>query len=81
MNEKEMQLIADRIYKFTGDIIAENNDPFAVAAIFTMVALQIYKTRLSEKDYNEIVNSISENRDQIKSLTEMVKNDFLRKFH
>lgn len=77
----ELQVIADEIYRMAGDMIAEGQKPFAVAAVFVMIALQIYKTQLSAEDYNSMVDSISENRDQIKSLTDMVKSDFLKKFH
>lgn len=80
-NESDLEYVADKIYQMTGEIIAEGQKPFAVAAVLTMVALQIYKTSLSENDYNKMVDSISESRDKVKSLTEMIKSDFLRSFH
>ena len=80
-DEKEMQVIANRIYQITGEIIAEGTQPFAIAAVLTMVALQIYKTSLSADDYNKMVDSISEDRDRIKSLTEMFKSDNMKSIH
>jgi len=77
----ELAALADEIYTMAGRMIEEGNKPFAVAAVFTMIALQIYKTSLSEEDYQGMVDSISENRNQIKSLPEMLKNINLTKFH
>jgi len=79
--DTELNTAADQIYRLAGDMIAEGQKPFAVAAVFTMVALQIYKTSLSAEDYNMMVDSISENRDKIISLPEMVKSPFMKSFH
>lgn len=82
MTENEqMQSLADRMYRFTGDLIAEGNAAFAVAAVHTMIALQIYKSSLSEEEYNKMVDSISMSRDKVKSLLDMVNEPFLRSFH
>lgn len=79
--DTELNSAADQIYRLAGDMIAEGQKPFAVAAVFTMVALQIYKTSLSAEDYNMMVDSISENRNKILSLPEMVKSPFMKSFH
>lgn len=82
MNDNEnLEAIANSLYTMAGDMIAEGQKPFAVAAVFTMIALQIYKSSLSEQEYNLMVDSISENRHKIKSLTTMVNNPELKKFH
>ena len=79
--DSDLNYAADQIYKMAGDMIADGQKPFAIAAIFTMIALQIYKTSLSKEDYDKMVDSISENRDKIKSLPEMVKEPFMKSFH
>lgn len=79
--DADLNLTADRIYRMAGDMIAEGQKPFAIAAIFTMIALQIYKTSLTKQEYDLMVDSISENRDKIKSLPEMVKEPFMKSFH
>jgi len=61
----------DDVYKFTGTLIEDGHTPFAVAAAFTLVALQMYKTSMTDEDYNKMVDSISESRGRVKSLTEM----------
>lgn len=77
----ELAAIADNVYGIAGRMIQEGHKPFAVAAVFTMIALQIYKTSLSEEDYQGMVDSISENRNQIKSLPDMLQNINQTKFH
>ena len=75
MNDNEnLEAIANSLYTMAGDMIAEGQKPFAVAAVFTMIALQIYKSSLSKEDYDKMVDSISDSRDQIMSLNDIVKN-------
>ena len=42
-------------------------DPLAVAGVFTAVGLQIYKSRMTDGEYNEIVDVVSNSRLQIKT--------------
>ncbi len=44
--------------------------PFACAAIMTKIAFMIYKTSLNAEDYDAMINTISDNRDEIKSFEE-----------
>lgn len=83
MNDDNAQLtaIADRMYKLTNDLVAEGYKPFAVAAVHVMIALQMYKTALSDEEYNLMVDSISDNRDQIKSLAPLAVDSVARSFH
>ena len=41
-------------------------DPLEVAAVYSAIALQIYKSRLSEEDYNGIVDAISNSRTAVR---------------
>jgi len=79
--DTELNAAADRIYKLAGDMIADGQKPFAIAAIFTMVALQIYKTSLTKEDYDMMVDSISDSRDKVQTLPELVKDPFMKSFH
>lgn len=76
MDKKDSDLmdVADRVYHMTTELLVEGHQQFAVAAALTMVAMQIYKSSLSKEDYNKMVDSISDSRDQIMSLNDMVKN-------
>jgi hypothetical protein len=66
--DNEMKNLADTVYNFTGKLVEEGNTPFAVAAVYTMIALQIYKTSLSEEEYHSMVNAISLSRDKVQPL-------------
>lgn len=66
----ELQSLTNQMYTITEELVAEGNSPFAVAAVHVMIALQIYKSSLSEEEYNLMVDSISISRDKIKPLAE-----------
>lgn len=61
----------DDVYKITNTLLEEGHTPFAVAAAYALVALQVYKTSLSDEDYNKMVDSIYESRGSVQSLTRM----------
>jgi hypothetical protein len=48
-------------------MMAENN-PLEVAAILMAHSLTLYKTMLSSEDYDEMIESISSLKDQIKTI-------------
>lgn len=78
---EQLQRIADEVYGKAGELIADGNRPFAVAAVFSMVSLQIYKTLLSPDDYNQMVDSISNNRNSIIALTDALKSAISSSLH
>ena len=78
---EQLQKIADEVYGKAGELIAEGNRPFAVAAVFSMVSLQIYKTLLSADEYNQMVDSISNNRHSIIALTDALKSSIASNLH
>ena len=63
----------NRVYQFTGELIMQGEKPTVVAATLLLVALQMYKSILNQEDYDKMVETISENRNQVKSLFEMNK--------
>lgn len=74
-DDTNLKDISEQIYQMAGEMIKEGQKPFAVAAVFAMIALQIYKTSLSEEDYNKMVDEISSNRNRIKSLNDVASVD------
>lgn len=60
--------LGEEIYQITGELMEEGHKPFAVAAIYAMVAMQIYRTVLSDEEYNSMIDFISNNRDKINKL-------------
>ena len=43
----------------------EGYSPMAMAAVFTVMGLQIYKTGMNDEDFNSMMDSISASRDMI----------------
>jgi hypothetical protein len=68
MNDDQLQELYDDYLDFTVDKI-NDNDAMSVAAIMMAQALSIYKTAMSNEDYNNIVDNISSSRDQVKEFT------------
>ncbi len=66
MNDTELENLYDNYLQFTGQMCADHS-PMAVAAIMMTQALSIYKTTMSVEDYNQMVDSISANRNQVKT--------------
>jgi hypothetical protein len=60
----------ERLYgtylEFTDHMISQH-DPMEVAAIMMAQALSIYRTTMSEEDYNRMVDSISSTRDKVQT--------------
>jgi hypothetical protein len=54
----EVLLVMERLLK-------EDRDPLAVAAVMASQAMGLYKTVLSEKDYDIMINSIVDKKDNI----------------
>jgi hypothetical protein len=68
--DNELQDLSNQVYTSTFDLIDSGNSPLAVAAMYAMVALQIYRTSLSEEDYNTMVDEISAMRNHVRMLTD-----------
>jgi len=57
----------------TSKFTDEGYSPYACAAIMTKLAFMIYKTTLDAEEYNLMIDSISDNRNHIKSFSEVAK--------
>ena len=51
------------------DLIKGGIDPLVVAAALVSLGASIYKTTLSEEDFNLMMDSVSNLRDQVQKLT------------
>lgn len=72
MNQiEQVDNLAQEIYGSTAELLAEGNKPFAISAIYIMIALQIYKTMLSDEEFNSMVDMISSSRDEVKKLSDL----------
>ena len=55
-------------YSAFNEIMLEEYDPLEVAAIMIVQGLSIYKTTLSEHDYNKMVDMISKRRESVRKI-------------
>lgn len=65
--EEELLAIEMSFAELTRKFIQEGYDPYACAAVMAKLAFMIYRTSMNDEEYNYMIDSISESRDQIKS--------------
>jgi len=63
--------VFEDVYDLANKMIKDGEQPFAVAAVFVLAGLQMYRTSLSDDDYDKMVASIYEARDRVRSLDEI----------
>jgi hypothetical protein len=66
MNDDKLQRLYNNFLEFADHMCTENS-PMEVAAIMMTQALTIYKSAMSEDEYNQMVDSISESRSKVKT--------------
>ena len=57
------------LLRVTAELVNNGYDAMEISAVMTRVALQIYKTKLSDEDYNRMIDFISKSRDEIEKFT------------
>jgi hypothetical protein len=65
MTEDRLQKLYNHYLEFTDHMVGEY-DAMGVAGVMMAQALTIYRTSLSDQEYNLIVDAISASRDQVK---------------
>ena len=66
MTDDKLQRLYNTFLEFADHMCTENG-PMEVAAIMMTQALTIYKSALSEEEYNQMVDNISASRSKIKT--------------
>jgi hypothetical protein len=64
MDENRTEELYGKYIKFT-EVMLEEYDSLEIAGIMVSQALSIYRTVLSEGDYNQMVDNISDSRDLV----------------
>lgn len=54
-------------YMAFNNVMLEQNDPMEIAAILVIQGLTFYKSFMNEEDYNRMVNSIYDRKDQVRT--------------
>ena len=67
MSDEQIDLLYQQVAKSTSDLINCNYDPTAIAGVMVAQAMSIYKTVLSDEDYNNMIDFILENKDRVKT--------------
>jgi hypothetical protein len=75
INTTDEELMAMEISyaNLTHKFIEEGFSQYACAASMVKLAFMIYKSTMNAEDYNDMINSISDSRDRIKSFSEIEK--------
>ena len=68
--DDELMAIEMSYMMLTNKFMDEGFSPLACAAIMSKLSMMIYKTTLNAEEYNSMINSIADSRDQIKSFAE-----------
>lgn len=71
MTDTKLQKLYDQYLDFTDHMVGEY-DAMAVAGIMMAQSLTMYKTALSEEEYNLMVDSISNSRNKVKAFSKSV---------
>jgi hypothetical protein len=66
MTDDKLQRLYNNFLEFADHMCTENS-PMEVAAIMMTQSLTIYKSALSEEEYNQMVDNISASRSKIKT--------------
>jgi hypothetical protein len=66
MTDDKLQRLYNNFLEFADHMCTENS-PMEVAAIMMTQSLTIYKSALSEDEYNQMVDNISASRSKIKT--------------
>ena len=66
--DSELEDLYAEYLRFHAERIMAGNDPMAVAGVLMAQALSMYRTALNEDEYNQLVDEISRQRDNVKRL-------------
>lgn len=66
-DEEEFEALYTEYISLTNELL-ENFDVLMIAAIMTTIGFSLYKTSLSDEDYNKIVDSMYDLKDDIATL-------------
>lgn len=65
MEDNKIEDLYYTTVKVVSELVNAGYDSMEISAVMTRVALQIYKTKLTDEDYNRMVDYISQSRDEI----------------
>lgn len=69
IEDENLEALYHKFWDMNGKLIAEGFHPLEIAGILVAQSLAIYKTVLSDEDFNSIVDRISESREHVKKIS------------
>jgi hypothetical protein len=63
--DEQMEQMLDQLSMLADIWIGEDKDPTAIAAAMSVISMKLYRTSLSEEDYDAMIDEISERREDI----------------
>ncbi len=70
INHDKLQKCYDNFIEFTDHMVGVHG-AMPVAAVMMTQAMSIYRSSLTENEYNKMVDAISASRDQVKTFTQV----------
>lgn len=64
-NAEQMLKMYDELYDVMGNWLTKDREPLAVAAVLMATALRMYRTALSADDFDQMMDYLSDTRDNI----------------
>ena len=68
IEDDNLEALYYKFWDMNSKLIAEGFHPLEIAGILTAQALALYKTVLSDDEFESIVDSISESRDRVQKI-------------
>lgn len=65
-NDRNLIHIHDEVLTLVDRMFGEGHSPIEVAAILASISMKIYKTALNEKDYHDMIDALSDKRNDVK---------------
>lgn len=72
-SDEELMAMEISYANLTQKFVEDGFNQYACAASMIKLAFMIYKSSMSIEDYNSMIDSISDNRDKIKSFAEIAQ--------
>jgi hypothetical protein len=69
MESNNIEELYHALLRVTAELVNNGYDAMEISAVMTRVALQIYKTKLSDIDYNKMIDYISQSRGEIEKFS------------
>lgn len=67
--EKSFEAVYSSFLKITNTLIEEDHDPLMLAAVLCTISLSIYRTMLSDTDYDLMIDAVKEFKDEVAVLS------------